>query len=72
MNQIKWTITNVILAIIIIAAMIGVMFVALQVFGVTIPSWAVTIFWICVVAFVACIAVKFIASMFGGGPPSGP
>jgi hypothetical protein len=73
MNQIKWTITNVILAIVIIAGMIAAMYVALHEFGIVIPPFIITLFWIAVVCVAACFVIKFVASLFGGGgPPSGP
>lgn len=58
-----WTFGEIIIAIIIIAAIIGIMYVALRQFGVSIPGWLVHIFWIVVVAFVAIVAIKFLLSM---------
>ncbi len=49
--------------VIVIAAVIGIVFVALRQFGVSIPPWAVQIFWICVVAVVAIIAIKFVIGL---------
>jgi uncharacterized membrane protein YbaN (DUF454 family) len=46
--------------VVIIAAVIGIVLVALNVFGVAIPSWAVTIFWIIVAAAVAIGAIKLL------------
>lgn len=46
-----------------VAAAIGILLVAVNVFGIAIPSWLITIFWILVAA-VACIAaVKFVWSL---------
>lgn len=59
-----WTFGKVIIAIIISAACVGILYVALGVFGVAIPAWVVTIFWIVVVAMVAIIAVKFLLKLF--------
>lgn len=53
-----------IIVIIVVAAAIGIMYVALQQFGVQIPDFVVKIFWICVVAVVAILAVKFIAGIW--------
>jgi hypothetical protein len=58
-----WGIVDVIKAIIIIAACVGILLVALRVFKVQIPDWAIQIFWICLVAAVAILAVTFIASL---------
>ncbi len=54
---------NIIVAIIIIAAVIAVLFVALRVFDVKIPDWVLQILWICVVAVVAIFAVRFLLSL---------
>lgn len=59
-----WTFTRFIKAAIICAAMIGILYVALSVFGVTIPAWAVTMFWIVLVAGVALIAVTLLSRWF--------
>lgn len=59
-----WTFGKAIIAIIIFAACVGILYVALGVFGVAIPYWVVTIFWIVVVAMVAIIAVKFLLKLF--------
>ena len=56
------TIRDWILWIIAVAAAVGVLYVALSVFGVAIPGWVVTIFWICICAIIAAGAVKFIFS----------
>ncbi len=58
-----WGIVDVLKLIVVIAACIGIVYVALRVFGVTIPPWVVQIFWIVVAAFVAIFAINLIASM---------
>jgi hypothetical protein len=58
-----WGFVEWLKAIVIIAACIGIVLVALRVFGVTIPEWAVKIFWIVVVAIVALAAISIVASM---------
>lgn len=55
-----WTILHYIVVFIVVCAAIGIMYVALAKFGVTIPDWVVKIFWIVVVAFVAIVAIKFL------------
>lgn len=52
-----------IITIIIIAAAIAILVVALKHFGVTIPPFVVTIFWILVVAAVAIIGIRFLMSL---------
>lgn len=56
-------IINLLIYVIVIGAVIGIVYVALQQFGVAIPAWATKIFWIVVVAFVAIFAIKLILSM---------
>ncbi len=58
-----WSITEIIVTVIIIAAVIGVMYIALNQFGIKIPPWAVQIFWIVVVAFVAIFAIRLLMTM---------
>jgi len=48
---------------IIIGACVGVLFVVLRVSGVAIPPWFVQILWICAVAFVAIVAISFLAAL---------
>ena len=59
----SWGLMEWIIAIIVLAAAIAIMWVALNKFGITIPDWAVKIFWICVVAVVAIVAIHFIMSL---------
>lgn len=58
-----WGIGEIIITIIIVAAAIGILYVCLRKFGVRIPQFAVSIFWICVCAFVAIIAIRFLLSL---------
>jgi|GEM_PF-6483284 hypothetical protein len=58
-----YSIVQLLIIVIIIAACIGIMFVALRQFGVTIPPFIITIFWIVVCAFVAIFAIRFVMSM---------
>lgn len=58
-----WGIGDVAIAIVIIAAIVAIMYVALRVFGVAIPSWVIQIFWIVVVAIVAIIAIRFVLTL---------
>lgn len=59
-----WSFSGIVIGIIIIAAIIGILYVALKVFGVQIPQWAMQIFWIVVVAVVAIFAIKFLVSIW--------
>lgn len=58
-----WGIVEWVIAIIIIAAVIGIMFVALRQFGVSIPPFVVQIFWIVVCAAVAIVAIRIVLSL---------
>lgn len=58
-----WGITDFLIAIVIVAACVGIMYVALRVFGVTIPAWVVQIFWICICACVAIAAIRFVSTL---------
>jgi hypothetical protein len=58
-----WTLGSILIAIIVLAACVGIVFVAVHAFGLNIPPWVIQIFWICVVAFVAIIAIRFVLSL---------
>lgn len=58
-----WSFVDFLIAIVVVAACIGIVFVVLRVFGVSIPQWVVQIFWICVAAVVAIMAIRFVASL---------
>lgn len=56
---------------VILLAIIGCVYVAVQAFGVPIPSWIITLGVICLVAFVVILAIRFLSSLGGGGPGVG-
>lgn len=58
-----WGLVDWLVFIVIAGACIGIVYVALRVFGVAIPDWAVKIFWIVVAACVAVLAIRFVASL---------
>lgn len=58
-----WSIGDIVIAIVIIAAIVAVMYIALRQFGVAIPPWVIQIFWICLVAVVAIVAIRFLLSL---------
>jgi len=49
--------------IVIVAAVVALVYVALRQFGITIPPWVVTVFWILVVAFVIIFAIRLVMAM---------
>lgn len=64
MNAIRaWSFGDMAIAIVIIAAVIALVFVALRQFNVTIPAWVVQVFWIVVVAVVVIFAIKLVLSL---------
>lgn len=52
------------IAVVVIAAVVGLVYVALRQFGVAIPAWVIQVFWIIVVAFVVIAAIKIVFSMW--------
>ncbi len=58
-----WSFGEILVAVVILAACIGIVYVAMRQFGVSIPAWAVQIFWIVVVAVVAILAIRFVLSL---------
>ncbi len=68
----NWSPLQILMLIVAFGGAVAIMYVALGVFGIVIPAWVTTIFWIVVVVFVAILAIKFIASMIDGGPPGTP
>lgn len=59
----SWSIAEFAIAIVAIAAIVALVYVALNKFGVQIPDWVKQVFWIIVVAFVVIFAIKLVASM---------
>ena len=58
-----WGIGDIAIAIVMIAAIVALVYVALRQFGVAIPQWVIQIFWIVIIALVAIFAVKLIMGM---------
>lgn len=58
-----WGIADIAIMIVVIAAIVALVYVALNQFGISIPEWVKHVFWILVVAFVVIIAIRFVASM---------
>lgn len=62
-SPVAWTFERIILLAIVLAGAIGVALVLLNVFGIVIPSWMVTIGWIVVAVLIGVAAVKLIFRM---------
>lgn len=58
-----WSIADLAIAIVIITGIVAVVWVAMGVFGVSPPPWALKILWIIVVAFIAIAAIRLLAAM---------
>lgn len=58
-----FSLVNLLIAVVVIAACCALVCVALRQFGVSIPPWVVQIMWIVIVAFVVIVGIKFVASL---------
>lgn len=59
-----WGIGEIAIAVVIIAAIVALVYIALRQFGVSIPPWVMQVFWILVVAFVIIVAIKIVLGFF--------
>ena len=57
-----YSLVQLLILVVIIAACVGIVYIALQQFGVAIPRFVVLIFWIVVCAFIAIAAIRFVSS----------
>jgi hypothetical protein len=58
-----WTWGNVLIAVVIVAACVAVVYIALRAYGITVPPWVAQIGWVLVVAVVAVLAIRFLLSL---------
>jgi len=56
-------IAGIAIAIILIAAVAAIVFIALRQMGVAIPPWVIQVFWVLVVAFICIAAIRFLLTM---------
>jgi len=49
--------------IVILAAVVALVLVALKQFGIEIPEWVKHVLWICVIALVIILAIRFVMSL---------
>lgn len=61
--DIQWTFGNIVIAVIVIAGIIGIALVACRVAGIVIPNWVWQILGIVAVVVIAVIAIKFLLSL---------
>lgn len=59
----SWSLGEILIAVVVLAAIVAIVYAALQYFSVSIPPVVVRIFWILVVAVLAILAVKFLLSL---------
>jgi hypothetical protein len=57
---VAWSIGQLMIVIIVVAAVIGIAMIAVRASGIAIPSWVTQIVWIVIVVFVAVLAIKFL------------
>ena len=67
MLPIKNDLIGLLLAAVVIAGAIGILYVVMKVAGIVIPAFVITILWIVLVVVVAVVAIKYIASLIGRG-----
>jgi uncharacterized protein (DUF983 family) len=58
-----YSLLQVLIAVVIVAGAVAIVYVVLERMGVAIPEWVIRIFWILVVAVVAILALKFLFSL---------
>lgn len=58
-----WSFGEILVAVIVIAACVGIVWVALRAMGVQLPQWFVQILLIIAVAVVAILAIKFLLTL---------
>lgn len=58
-----WSIGEIAIAIVAIAAIVALVCVALNKFGIQIPDWVKQVLWIVVVAVVVILAIRFIMNL---------
>jgi uncharacterized protein (DUF983 family) len=58
-----YSLLQVLIAVVIVAGAVAIVYVVLDRMGVAIPEWVTRIFWILVVAVVAILALKFLFSL---------
>jgi hypothetical protein len=65
MLPIKNDLIGLLLAAVVIAGAIGILYVVMKVAGIVVPAFVITIFWIVLVVVIAVLAIKYIASLIG-------
>jgi hypothetical protein len=58
-----YSIGQIAIMVVIVAAVVALVYIALRQFGIAIPEWVVQVFWVIVVAFIVICAIKLVLSM---------
>lgn len=58
-----WSVGELLIAVVVVGACLGLVYVALRQFGVAIPGWVMQVLWIVAVAVVVIFAIRFILSL---------
>ncbi len=58
-----WSLSDVLVAFVIVVVCVGVVVIVVRNSGITIPSWVYSIFWLVLLAVVAILAIRFVASL---------
>jgi hypothetical protein len=58
-----WTFGEVAIAIVVVAAVVALVWIALRQFGIAVPVWVQQVFWVLVVAVVVILAIRFVTSL---------
>ncbi len=58
-----WGIGEIAIAIVLIAAIVALVWIALVQFKVSIPAWVIQVFWVLAVCFVVIFAIRLVMSM---------
>lgn len=58
-----WSVGEMLIAAVVLAACIALVVVALKQFQISIPSWVIQVAWIVAVAFVVIVAIRLVLSM---------
>lgn len=59
----SWDIGELLIWAVILAAACALVMVAIRQFGVSIPGWVTQVLWICLVALVVVVAIRFVLSL---------
>lgn len=57
------SLTEIAIAIVVIAAIVALVFVALRQFNIAVPQWLVTVFWIVIAAVVIIFAIRLVSTL---------